>query len=432
MQLLEAAMAAASSETVTDSATSHQLRAKIDAAEQGGVAPALLESARRLLRRLVVLDAKQSLEAALKPHSDWSVNQRIAVLKTALEAAEDVLGLSISEMAVAQQQQEEEQEQQPRQQMDEQQVQDQEQRGAEVQGAAGGKAEQQEGQQEKAEGQQGRAGAEQAGAGEAGADAAKASKDSSGAQDKADSGDARAAECGSGKAEPEQEQQAPCAPGTPTAAAGDASSAADAAGEPQTADAGAPTSEAAATAVAAETSAAADAATSTPDASAAGEVEATAQRPSSSGSASSEASAAPSAAAEEVPAASAPAATAAAAPGRITLESQPSLTSSVAAQSDAGSSAAGMPHAWSQGSVGGAADGDVEDSALVLELGLRAWRLLEADQAELAAIEKERQVGSSAGACGWVMQAMYRAPACLQTLGAAARGSLHQMLAVLH
>lgn len=89
MQNLEAAMAASS-----EGAAAHysQLKSKLEAAESGGVTCPLLDAARRLLRRLLVAGAREELEAALKPHSDWSTSQRISILKAALDKAEMVVG----------------------------------------------------------------------------------------------------------------------------------------------------------------------------------------------------------------------------------------------------------------------------------------------------------------------------------------------------
>lgn len=68
------------------------IKTKLEAAEQGGVtAGPLPEAARRLLARLSAQVAREALEAALKPHPDWSTSQRMSALKEALDRAEDVL-----------------------------------------------------------------------------------------------------------------------------------------------------------------------------------------------------------------------------------------------------------------------------------------------------------------------------------------------------
>jgi hypothetical protein len=69
------------------------VKAKLDAAEQGGVvAMGLLDSGRRLMGQLLVQSVKEALEAALKPHGDWPVAQRISVLREALSKAEACFG----------------------------------------------------------------------------------------------------------------------------------------------------------------------------------------------------------------------------------------------------------------------------------------------------------------------------------------------------
>jgi hypothetical protein len=112
-QLLEAAMAAADEATGASSSQYSALAAKLEAAEQGGVAAVVLEPARRLLQRLAAHEARQALEAALKPHSDWSANTHIAALRVALDKAEDVLGVPAQELAEQQQQHGEEAVQEP-------------------------------------------------------------------------------------------------------------------------------------------------------------------------------------------------------------------------------------------------------------------------------------------------------------------------------
>ncbi|EFJ48899.1 hypothetical protein VOLCADRAFT_90642 [Volvox carteri f. nagariensis] len=82
------------------------VKAKLEAAELGGVtAGPLPDAARRMLARLAAQIAREALEAALKPHSDWSMAQRISVLRDALEKAEGVLAAAANEQ---QQQQQEE------------------------------------------------------------------------------------------------------------------------------------------------------------------------------------------------------------------------------------------------------------------------------------------------------------------------------------
>ncbi|GIL77205.1 hypothetical protein Vretifemale_6566 [Volvox reticuliferus] len=74
------------------------IKSKLEAAEQGGVtAGPVPETARRMLARLAAQVAREELEAALKPHSDWSTAQRISVLREALEKAEGVLSATAKE-----------------------------------------------------------------------------------------------------------------------------------------------------------------------------------------------------------------------------------------------------------------------------------------------------------------------------------------------
>ncbi|KAF8072774.1 MAP1D [Scenedesmus sp. PABB004] len=96
-QLLEAAATTAADEP--GGAAHAQLAARLDAAEQAGVAASALEPARRLLRELAAAEAQQELEAALKPHSDWPASRRIAALRAALDKAEEVLGLPARQLA---------------------------------------------------------------------------------------------------------------------------------------------------------------------------------------------------------------------------------------------------------------------------------------------------------------------------------------------
>ncbi|KXZ46814.1 hypothetical protein GPECTOR_40g548 [Gonium pectorale] len=93
MQALETALASASGAD-TGAAERHSLvKSKLDAAEAGGVTTGPLpEAARRMLTRLAATIAREALEAALKPHSDWSINHRVSVLREALERTEGVLG----------------------------------------------------------------------------------------------------------------------------------------------------------------------------------------------------------------------------------------------------------------------------------------------------------------------------------------------------
>jgi hypothetical protein len=104
-QVLEAAVTAASESAASAAAGSGhgQLVAKLEAAEAGGVALSVLQPARQLLRKLLAVEARQALEAALKPHSDWSANTRISTLRAALDKAEEALGCSIQELEEQQQ-----------------------------------------------------------------------------------------------------------------------------------------------------------------------------------------------------------------------------------------------------------------------------------------------------------------------------------------
>jgi hypothetical protein len=79
--------------TVSQQPSQHALlRSRLEAAQAVGAASSLLVDARRLLRRCLVSEVQTSLEAALKPHSDWSVSQRASVLKAALDKSEATLG----------------------------------------------------------------------------------------------------------------------------------------------------------------------------------------------------------------------------------------------------------------------------------------------------------------------------------------------------
>ncbi len=89
MQALEAALASSEGGAAERYAA---VRQRLEAAEAGGVtAGPLPEQARKVMGRLLAQCAGDALEAALKPHSDWSVAQRIACLKEALEKAEAVV-----------------------------------------------------------------------------------------------------------------------------------------------------------------------------------------------------------------------------------------------------------------------------------------------------------------------------------------------------
>ncbi|GLC37451.1 hypothetical protein PLESTB_001584400 [Pleodorina starrii] len=82
------------------------VKAKLDTAEQGGVTGGPLpDAARRMLARLAAQIARESLEAALKQHSERSVAQRISALREALEKAEGVLAAAAKEQQLQQQQQ---------------------------------------------------------------------------------------------------------------------------------------------------------------------------------------------------------------------------------------------------------------------------------------------------------------------------------------
>lgn len=89
MQALEAALASSEGGAAERYAA---VRQRLEAAEAGGVtAGPLPEQARKVMGRLLAQCAGDALEAALKPHSDWSVAQRIECLKEALEKAEAVV-----------------------------------------------------------------------------------------------------------------------------------------------------------------------------------------------------------------------------------------------------------------------------------------------------------------------------------------------------
>ena len=108
MQALDAAVTQAAAGGSAGPAAQSALRAKLEVAEQGGVSSLVLDAARRLLQQLQVAEARGALDAALKPHTDWSANHRVSVLKAALGKVEEVLGCDIAEV-VGQQQQGDEQ-----------------------------------------------------------------------------------------------------------------------------------------------------------------------------------------------------------------------------------------------------------------------------------------------------------------------------------
>lgn len=63
---------------------------------QAGVVSPLMASARRMLWRLGAAAAREALDAALRPHSDWPLAQRLLSLKTALARAEAAIGAPLS------------------------------------------------------------------------------------------------------------------------------------------------------------------------------------------------------------------------------------------------------------------------------------------------------------------------------------------------
>lgn len=103
-QLLDQAMEAAASASTGSTAVFDLLTSRLEAAEQAGVAPGLLERARQLLTKLAASEAKEALEAALKPHTDWSADVRIAAIRAALDKAETVLEVRVQELAEQHQQ----------------------------------------------------------------------------------------------------------------------------------------------------------------------------------------------------------------------------------------------------------------------------------------------------------------------------------------
>ena len=68
------------------------LKTRIDAADQGGCPPAVLAAPRRLLAKILISEARDSLEAALKARAAQTSTQRTAALQAALGRARAVLG----------------------------------------------------------------------------------------------------------------------------------------------------------------------------------------------------------------------------------------------------------------------------------------------------------------------------------------------------
>lgn len=73
------------------------LKARIDAAEQGGCPPAVLSAPRQLLAKLLVAEARDQLESALKARVAQTSTQRTAALQVALAKARVVLGMEEEE-----------------------------------------------------------------------------------------------------------------------------------------------------------------------------------------------------------------------------------------------------------------------------------------------------------------------------------------------
>eukprot|EP00884_Botryococcus_braunii_P020575 jgi/Botrbrau1/7200/Bobra.0300s0026.1 len=87
MQALEAVMASA----VDGPGQAAGLRAKVEAAEQGGVTSPLLAEAQLRLTRIMCSEAKNALESALKPRFTSSSVDKTAALSAALEQADSLL-----------------------------------------------------------------------------------------------------------------------------------------------------------------------------------------------------------------------------------------------------------------------------------------------------------------------------------------------------
>lgn len=88
VQGLEGAVAA----VADGSSNPATLKSRIEAAEQGGCPPAVLAGPKQLLTKLLVAEARDSLETALKARAAQSSTQRTAALQTALAKAQAVLG----------------------------------------------------------------------------------------------------------------------------------------------------------------------------------------------------------------------------------------------------------------------------------------------------------------------------------------------------
>jgi hypothetical protein len=88
------------------------LRAKIEAAEGGGVSGSLLAPAKRLLTKLLLRGAQEALESALKQRAAPGGASRVGVLKAALAQAEGVLGTTAAELLAAQEDSRQEQQEQ--------------------------------------------------------------------------------------------------------------------------------------------------------------------------------------------------------------------------------------------------------------------------------------------------------------------------------
>ncbi|KAK9816451.1 hypothetical protein WJX72_000489 [[Myrmecia] bisecta] len=99
MQGLESAL----TQNLADGPTQYQqLKAKIEAAEQGGVPGSLVDAAKAQLQKLLLMEVKEALESALKPRFERSASQRTSVLRSALDKAELLLDFELSaELSVA-------------------------------------------------------------------------------------------------------------------------------------------------------------------------------------------------------------------------------------------------------------------------------------------------------------------------------------------
>ncbi|KAL6760662.1 hypothetical protein V8C86DRAFT_1058572 [Haematococcus lacustris] len=101
LQGLEAAMAGQGAEGAA--AQLALLNSRIEACEAGALPGSFptMQAAARAVKRLTTASAREALEAALKPHSDWSSVQRVSALQAALQQAEALVGTALISTAAS-------------------------------------------------------------------------------------------------------------------------------------------------------------------------------------------------------------------------------------------------------------------------------------------------------------------------------------------